>query len=54
MEGYDTRTNIKEKWTYSELLEMIYIEDIKAINQYKYEKEQERLAELENELGRKY
>ncbi len=49
MEGYDSRENIKKCWTYRELLEMMYIEDIQTINQHiaqkKYEEEQE-LEEL--------
>lgn len=47
MEGYDTRRNVKKHWTYSELLEMIYVEDINAINQHLSHKEQEEKDELE-------
>ena len=50
MEGYDSRKNIKELWTYTDLLEMIYVEDLKAINSYKAQKAYEEKQELEEAL----
>jgi hypothetical protein len=52
MEGYDLKSNIEEKWTYRELLEMIYVEDLKAIREHKaiakYQEEEELKTALEN------
>lgn len=50
MEGYDSRQNVKEFWTYTELLEMVYIEDLKAINEYNAQKEYDEQRELEELL----
>ncbi len=50
MEGYDSRKNVKEFWTYRELLEMIYVEDLKAISQHKAQKKYEEQQELEEML----
>jgi len=50
MSGYDTKTNIEQNWSYRELLEMIMIEDAKAIAQYKHDKKIEHQRELEDML----
>jgi hypothetical protein len=50
MEGYDSRKNIIESWTYTDLLEMIYVEDLKAINSHKAQKAYEEKQELEDLL----
>lgn len=50
MSGYDTKKNVDEYWTYSDLLEMIYIEDLNAINAYKSQKAIEDQRELEDLL----
>ncbi len=50
MEGYDSKKNVIESWTYTDLLEMIYIEDLKAINTHKAQKEYEEKQELEEAL----
>ncbi len=50
MSGYDSKKNIEDYWTYRDLLEMIYIEDLKAINLYKAQKAQEEKQELEDML----
>ena len=47
MSGYDSKHVIEKNWTYRELLEMIYLEELKAIQQYKYSKKQEEKDELE-------
>lgn len=51
MSGYDSRKNIKERWTYRELLEMVYVEDLKDINLYKIQKAAEEKQELEDMLA---
>lgn len=48
MSGYDSKKTIDGYWTYRELLEMIYIEDLKAINNYKAQKKEEERQELED------
>lgn len=50
MSGYDSRKNADEYWTYRELLEMIYIEDLKAISSHKAQKAYEEKQELEELL----
>ncbi len=51
MSGYDSKKTIEEFWTYRELLEMIYIEEMKAINTYKAQKKFEDQQELEETVG---
>lgn len=49
MSGYDSKTDIEKNWSYRELLEMIYIEDLQAISQHKEylkEKEQQEIEGL--------
>jgi len=50
MSGYDSRKNADEYWTYRELLEMIYIEDLTTISNYKAQKADEEKRELEDLL----
>ena len=51
MSGYDAKTNIEQNWSYRELLEMIMLEDAKAIAQYKHDKKIEHQHELERMLA---
>lgn len=50
MSGYDSKKTIEDYWTYRELLEMIYIENLKAINSHKAQKAYEEQQELEELL----
>lgn len=50
MSGYDTKTAIENNWCYRELLEMIYLEELQAIQRWKEEKKQENIQELEDML----
>jgi len=50
MSGYDSKNDVEANWTYRDLLEMIYIEDLKAISEYKAQKKYEDQQELENAL----
>jgi len=52
MEKYDSKKNIDEYWTYRDLLEMIYVEDLSAINSHRQQQKLADQQELENELNR--
>lgn len=51
MSGYDSKHNIETKWSYRDLLEMIYIEDIQAINQHIANEKQKEIQELEDMIS---
>lgn len=50
MEKYDSRMNIEEYWTYRDLLEMIYVEDLSAIRSHQQQKKITEQQELEEAL----
>ena len=52
MEGYDSKQNVESNWSYRDLLEMIYVEDFKAIQTHKAHKKVEEQHELEEALKR--